>query len=145
MGRVSTRTREVPGRTLLRHPATHAVLAVDDGDTVRLVGSRCPACGAVAFPGRLVCAECGARDLDAHALSGTGTVHAATRLDTPPAGFEPPIVVAVVDLDEGPRTFALLAGPDAPPAGTRVVAVSGPLRDSGDGPVPGYRFAVAEA
>ena len=51
-------------------------------------------------------------------------------------------MVAVVDLDEGPRTFGLLAGTVAPPPGTRVAAVPGPLRDAGDGPVPGYRFAV---
>ena len=52
---------------------------------------------------------------------------ATTRVNTPPLGFDQPFEVAVVDLVEGPRVFALLTAP-APP-GTSVQAVPSPVRD----------------
>ncbi len=85
---------------------------------VRLLGTRCPACGTYAFPSRAVCGNCGCRTLEAAELSGEGNVHAFTTVRTPPAGFDAPYLAAVVDLDEGPRVFAMLtAEPPEPPAG----------------------------
>jgi uncharacterized OB-fold protein len=109
-----------------------------DGDAVRLCGSRCPACGAAAFPARTVCGDCGHRSLEAAELSGRGRVHAATSVATPPAGFERPYLAAVVDLDEGPRVFGLLTA-DPGPAG-RVRAVPAAVRDGRDG----FAFAPLE-
>jgi ribosomal protein S27AE len=86
---------------------------------VRLLGTRCPACGTVAFPSRAVCGNCGCRTLEPAELSGQGSVHAFTTVRTPPAGFDAPYLAAVVDLDEGPRVFAMLtAEPREPPPGS---------------------------
>lgn len=46
-----------------------------EGDVVRLLGSRCTACEAFAFPRRMVCLRCGGETVDA-TLSGRGVLHA---------------------------------------------------------------------
>jgi uncharacterized protein len=103
-------------------------------DAVRLRGRRCPACGAVTFPGRAVCGACGCRSLEPAELSGLGQVHAFTTVDTPPAGFDRPYLAAVVDLDEGPRVFAMLTA--EPGDGRRVRAVPARVRHGR----PGFAF-----
>ncbi len=101
---------------------------------VRLRGSRCPACGTVAFPERAVCGACACRALQPAELSGEGRVHAFTTVRTPPAGFDQPYLAAVVDLDEGPRVFGMLT---AEPSGDdRVRAVPAPVRNG----QPGFAF-----
>jgi uncharacterized OB-fold protein len=116
---------------------------------VRLRGTRCPTCGTVAFPGRAVCGGCGCRTLEPAELSGRGRVHAFTSVRTPPAGFDGPYLAAVIDLDEGPRVFAMLTAEPADPAdpadlggaavrpgGARVRAVPARVRDG----KPGFAF-----
>jgi uncharacterized OB-fold protein len=115
---------------------------------VRLLGTRCPACGTVAFPSRAVCGGCGCRTLEPAELSGQGRVHAFTTVRTPPAGFDAPYLAAVVDLDEGPRVFAMLtaelsepsepsgAGEAGAAGGARVRAVPARVRDG----KPGFAF-----
>jgi uncharacterized OB-fold protein len=98
-----------------------------DGDAVRLKGSHCSQCGAIAFPPRRVCGACGARQLGIRMLTGKGTVLSSTRVTTPPAGFEQPIDVGIVDLAEGPRVFALLTS--RVDAGSSVQAVRAAVRD----------------
>src|SRR5262249_1916326 len=101
--------------------------------SVRLTGSRCPACGSHAFPARAVCASCSGRSLTPVALSGHGRIRVRTRVEVPPWGFEEPITVAVVDLDEGPSVFALLVGREG---GDEVQAVPHPVRAG----APGFAF-----
>jgi uncharacterized OB-fold protein len=81
-----------------------------DGRVARLLGSRCAACGATAFPRRAVCLECGAKPQPTR-LSGAGSVHSWTHLANPPFGFDEPLGYACVDLDEGPRLLGALSGP----------------------------------
>jgi uncharacterized OB-fold protein len=57
-----------------------------------------------------------------------------THVVTPPAGFDEPIEVALVDLAEGPRLFALLTAPAGP--GSVVQAVPAEVRDHH----PGFAF-----
>jgi uncharacterized OB-fold protein len=102
---------------------------------VRLLGTRCPACGTVAFPSRAVCGGCGCRTLEPAELSGQGSVHAFTTVRTPPAGFDAPYLAAVVDLDEGPRVFAMLTA-EPPATAGRVRAVPARVRDG----KPGFAF-----
>jgi uncharacterized protein len=45
--------------------------------------------------------------------AGTGTLIAITNVRTPAPGFEPPYLVGIVSLDEGPRVFARVL--NAPP------------------------------
>lgn len=107
--------------------------SVEDGN-VRLIGSRCNSCGIVAFPARRVCGQCHGRELSQISLAGRGSVVSATHVVTPPAGFDHSIEVALVDLAEGPRVFALLTAPAFP--GTSVQAV--PCRVRQDH--PGFAF-----
>ena len=109
------------------------LFSVEDG-VVRLAGSHCETCGDVAYPARSVCGRCGNRNLSGVWLAGRGRVVSTTRVDTPPAGFDQPIEVALVDLAEGPRVFALLTS--AASAGTVVQAVPAAVREGR----PGFAF-----
>ena len=111
-----------------------ALLEARPGGGLGLKGSRCPAWGHHAFPPRAVCSECQAAT-EPTVLAGTGEVHAWTRLDTPPAGFDGPVVYAAVDLDEGPRVLGPLVEP--PGDGRRVQVVAHVVRDGH----PGFGFA----
>jgi uncharacterized protein len=79
-----------------------------------LLIQRCPACGAFQFYPRPFCLACQAADPEWVASAGVGSVHAMTtvHLRVDPA-LEPPYVVAVVELDEGPRLVTNLVGEPA--------------------------------
>ncbi|NLT04813.1 MAG: hypothetical protein GXY03_00740 [Solirubrobacterales bacterium] len=109
------------------------------GPEVRLLGSECPRCGAVAFPRREVCVRC-AGPHRPRELSGAGRLHSWTRLANPPHGFDGELRYGCVDLVEGPRVLAPVA--DAEPAiGVAVQAVPGAGRHGADG----FRFEVRDA
>jgi uncharacterized OB-fold protein len=79
---------------------------------------RCRACGRVVWYPRPICPSCGGWDLEWVPLSGLGTIHSQVVVRVPVSpGLEPPYVVALVDIDEGPR---FLAGIDAPVGSTRI-------------------------
>ncbi len=74
---------------------------------------RCRACGQAQFPPRAFCAKCHASAPSWETASGRGRVVSHTRVHrAPSAGFkaETPYVVALVDLDEGPRMMLRLQG-----------------------------------
>ena len=79
-----------------------------------LLIQRCAACGAHQFYPRPFCLACQAGDPEWVRAAGTGTVYAMTtvHLRVDPA-LEPPYVVAVVELDEGPRLVTNLVGEQA--------------------------------
>ena len=86
----------------------------DPAEPPRLLGSRCPACGEVFFPRRLVCAKClheGTEDME---LSTQGAIHTWTYCHVPLFGKKDADVagygVAQVDLPEGPRVQSILSG-----------------------------------
>jgi uncharacterized OB-fold protein len=114
-----------------------------EGDAVRLHGTRCGTCGAVAFPAHPLCPSCGAASGQEGALlSPTGTLYTFSRIHVAPKGFPTPYAVGYVDLPEGVRLFGQI---DAPPGGLTVgqsVAVTlGPVRtDAAGRPVISYRF-----
>jgi uncharacterized OB-fold protein len=82
----------------------------------RLVIRKCHECSALHFMPRYVCPHCWSEDLEWVEASGKGTVHSFTiiRRASDPA-FAPlvPYVVALVDLEEGPRMMANVLGDDA--------------------------------
>jgi uncharacterized OB-fold protein len=99
-----------------------AVLAEDEGGTLRLVASRCPDCGDVRMPGREYCVDHGIA-CDRILLSGRGVIYEAVYVSVPPEGFDRQFWTGYIDLDEGPRVFAQIACADGatPPAhGQRV-------------------------
>lgn len=70
----------------------------------KLVIQRCSACGRHQFYPRPFCIECQSDDVSWVEVVGTATVHSqtTTRLQVIPE-LVPPYVVALVELDEGPR------------------------------------------
>ena len=111
--------------------------AVSDG---RLVAQRCLTCRRFRHPPRPMCPHCHALDHELFDLAGTGTVYSYAVLHHPqhPA-FTYPLVVALVDLDEGPRFVTDLV--DVEPAfvriGMEVEVVFASTVD--DGAVPVFR------
>ena len=74
-----------------------------------LIGSSCETCKANYFPSRQVCPKCRRKGkLNGRSYSGRGKVHSFTQVNVPPAGFEieAPYILAIVELDEGPRLTA---------------------------------------
>lgn len=69
----------------------------------RMEAGKCKKCGAVLFPGRLVCPQCGAREFETLRLSGKGELTTYTIIRVAPTGFGDlaPYAVGIVKLDEG--------------------------------------------
>ncbi|NIM12736.1 MAG: transcriptional regulator [Candidatus Aminicenantes bacterium] len=69
----------------------------------RMEAGKCKKCGAVLFPGRLVCPQCGAREFETLRLSGKGELVTYTIIRVAPTGFGDltPYAVGIVKLDEG--------------------------------------------
>ncbi|MBU6215648.1 MAG: OB-fold domain-containing protein [Acidobacteria bacterium] len=86
----------------------------DPTDAPRLLGSRCPACGATFFPRRQVCASCLHDGCDDVVLGPTGRLWTWTYVHVPLFAKKNAKVsaygVGQVDLPEGPRIQALLVG-----------------------------------
>jgi len=72
---------------------------------------RCQACGTLRHPPRPMCGACQSLAWDWVVSKGAGTVHSFVILHHPPVpGYEYPLPVALVDLDEGTRIVANVAG-----------------------------------
>jgi uncharacterized protein len=89
---------------------------VTDVQNLALEGSRCAACGNVAFPSARACQRCGAEAMDPIALGRRGTVWGFTVQRfapksppyVPPADGFQPFAVGYVELPEGVRIEAIL-------------------------------------
>lgn len=69
-----------------------------------LLIQRCGECGVLRHPPRPMCGECQSIEWDAVAARGPGTVYSYVVIHYPPVpGYEYPLVVAVVDMEEGTR------------------------------------------
>jgi len=82
----------------------------------RLIIRQCKACGTTHFLPRCLCPHCWSEDLEWVQASGRGMVHSYTvirRAPTPAFADLVPYVVALVDLEEGPRMMANVIGGDA--------------------------------
>ncbi len=68
----------------------------------RLIHPRCEECRTAFFPPHLACPHCRATEWVWAESSGRGEVYSFTVVHrAPQPGFDPPYVIAVVDLDEG--------------------------------------------
>ena len=86
----------------------------EGADGPRLIGSRCPACGSLAFPQADYCHNPGCGERAQEALLGpTGVIWSYTVLHyPPPEAFQVadvPYAVAQVDLDEGIRVSGMVS------------------------------------
>jgi hypothetical protein len=80
-----------------------------------LAVQHCASCGARPFPPRARCPSCGAPELEWAPVSGRGTVYSYTvvrRAPHPVFAAQLPLVVAIVELEEGPRMVTNLVGCD---------------------------------
>jgi len=84
-----------------------------------LLIQRCAGCGRLRHPPRPACAWCGSFDWDTVTASGRGTVFSYVVVHHPQVpGFDYPLAIAVVELEEGTRLVADLIGVD--PAEVRI-------------------------
>ncbi|MBU3738142.1 MAG: Zn-ribbon domain-containing OB-fold protein [Rhodoferax sp.] len=82
----------------------------------RLVVRHCRACGKRHFMPRSLCPTCWSDDLEWIDCSGRGSVYSFSivyRAPTLDFAQTAPYVIALVDLEEGPRMFANVVGPGA--------------------------------
>ncbi len=107
----------------------------------RLVLQRCVDCRALRFYPRHVCPRCWSADVEWVEVSGRGRVHSFTVIHRPPSpafAAHVPYVVALVDLEEGPRMMANIVGDDA--FDVRIDdAVTVVFEDRGDAKLPQFR------
>lgn len=101
----------------------------------KLLIRRCKACGELHFMPRHLCPSCWSDQLEWVQAKGTGSVHSFTvirRASDPAFASRVPYVVALIDLDEGPRMMANVLGDDAMSVaiGDRVQVT---FEDRGDG------------
>ncbi len=112
----------------------------------RLEGSKCSDCGQLYFPPRDICPHCKSRNTEPYLLTGRGAVYSFTTVHQAPDIFDKniPYVVAMVDLQEGPRITAQLTDVKA-----EEVAIGMPVElvirkiyeDGENGPIQyGYKF-----
>lgn len=79
----------------------------------RLVIQRCAGCGTLRHPPRPRCDRCGSYDWDALAASGRGSVYSYVVNHHPEVpGFDYPLAVGLVELEEGTRLVADIVGID---------------------------------
>lgn len=101
----------------------------------RLMVQRCTGCGSHQFYPRPFCLSCESVDLEWVETSGAGTIYSITTVRLPVADdLPPPYLLALVDLDEGPRLLTNIQA-DKAGIGDRV-AVAWRDRPGGLPPLP---------
>lgn len=112
----------------------------------RLVMQKCAGCGTLDFYPKPWCVECGDRRLEWVEVRKTGTVYShtvatAVMMNLPGWKSELPLILCLVDLDDGPRMYAQLTDcrPEDVKIGMRVLAHFEAIGD--DAGVPKFRPA----
>ena len=81
----------------------------------RLMLQRCNACGQAYYYPRPICPHCMSDDVQWFQASGKGLVYSFVICHRSQPGFEVPYVIAVVELEEGPRMMTNLVGIEPDP------------------------------
>jgi uncharacterized OB-fold protein len=75
----------------------------------RLTTTRCKSCGHLPWPPRVICPQCLSDDLEWVDMPRTAKVYSYTvQVAGIPPGYEPPLLFALVDFDNGMRMFTRL-------------------------------------
>ena len=113
----------------------------------RLIGSRCPKCGAIYFPRRSLCVKCGSRELEEYKLSEKGKLLSYTVIrEDAPAGFErqTPYIVGLVELEDGVKILSQIVDvfPEDLEVGIPVEMVFRKVKEGGTNGIIeyGYKF-----
>lgn len=77
---------------------------------------RCRGCRTTYFPPQPFCPTCASDAVEVVVSSGRGTLHSYVITHRAAPGFEAPYVIAVVELDEGPRLLTNLVDVEPVPA-----------------------------
>lgn len=72
----------------------------------RFIGLKCNQCSGYTVPPQKVCSNCTSEDMKTVGLSRDGELRSFTVIHTPAEGFEPPYLVGLVELAEGPWVTA---------------------------------------
>ncbi len=102
----------------------------------KILGSKCPACGRVFLPPRMICERCFARAEEWVELPATGTVQACTKAAVSVAengdlvDLEAPEIIAMVKHDGADTCIAARLEGDDASVGMRVEAVLNPDADN---------------
>ena len=75
-----------------------------------LVGGRCTACGSSSFPKAAVCTDCLALDIATTQLPREGVLYSYSVVHQAPKGWTVPYALGYVDLPDGIRVLAHIAG-----------------------------------
>jgi uncharacterized OB-fold protein len=82
---------------------------IDAWNRGQLLVQECGACETLRHPPQPACPACGAWEWSARPVSGSGQVYSFTVSHHPPSqGLTSPFVIALIELDEGPRVVANL-------------------------------------
>ncbi len=77
----------------------------------KLLIQRCSACAVLRHPPRPICGECHSMDWEHVESTGVGVVHSYVIMHHPPLpGYEMPMAVGLIDLEEGTRVVAGIEG-----------------------------------
>ena len=105
---------------------------------------RCRECDQAYFPPQPFCPRCASDDVEVFRASGRGTLHSYVINHRAVPGFTAPYVIAVVELDEGPRLLTNLVDvepdPDELPLDLPVEVV---FETAGETAVPLFRSRVS--
>jgi uncharacterized OB-fold protein/acyl dehydratase len=107
--------RRAPGPALRPRPAITQDIAFffEGAQQGMLLIQRCAQCGILRHPPRPACPSCGSFEWDTVTSSGRGTVYSYVVVHHPQvAGFDYPLPIAVVELEEGTRLVGDVIGVD---------------------------------
>lgn len=76
---------------------------------------RCRTCASAYFYPRPYCPECGSADVEWFVATGRATLASYIISERAAPGFEAPYVIAIVQLDEGPRMMSNIVGVEPTP------------------------------
>ncbi|MEV6227432.1 OB-fold domain-containing protein [Saccharopolyspora shandongensis] len=111
-----------------------------DGDLVALTISRCRSCNSSWFPPREICSTCASDNVEQTVSANHGTAYASTVVRIGPTAFEPPYVLAYVDIS-GVRVLAHVDADEALVPGARVELRVGKIGSDKNGAFSSYLVA----
>ncbi len=111
----------------------------------RLLGLKCPQCGVVTTPPKMVCRGCGGTDMEITELVGEGRIQTFTSNNVAAEGREDeaPYVILLVEMNEGPWVMGNLTGTD--PAAADMGLIGKKVKIDGSKVFSGDRYSAGES
>ncbi|AIJ24724.1 Zn-ribbon domain-containing OB-fold protein [Amycolatopsis methanolica] len=115
----------------------------DNDDRTALKITRCARCDSTWFPPRDVCSSCASTEVEDTLSATQGVAYASTVVRIGPPAFQPPYVLAYVDVS-GVRVLAHVDADEALAPGTPVALRVGPIGTDSDGEFSSYLVAETQ-